>query len=197
MRLVRAYNKRVHIRKTETKKEIVGPSQGSNTEPLCNLSPWWSYSHRNRGGVALRYLEGVLTWREGGVGSKGSGRTTERPLKISTCGGVVWTRWSTPLPREDLHSQKSAAPTLDCVPTPWHQSSWTCRLVEDLGISSLLIPKPELTPRSISTPRSQPMSSYPLYSSLVLHHSQAPISVATKCLAQPWFPSIFRPWLRC
>ena len=30
MRLVWAYNKRVHIRKAETKKEMVGPSQGSN-----------------------------------------------------------------------------------------------------------------------------------------------------------------------
>ena len=49
----------------------------------------------------------------------------------------------------------------------------------------VLIPKHKLMPRSISMPRSQPMSSYPLYSSLVFCHSQAPISVATKCLAQP------------
>ena len=42
----------------------------------------------------------------------------------------------------------------------------------------LLIPKPKLTPRSIPTPRFQPMSSYPLYSSLMLHCSQAPISIA-------------------
>ena len=34
-------------------------------------------------------------------------------------------------------------------------------------------------------PRFQPMSSYLLYSSLVFHHSQAPISIAIKCLAQP------------
>ena len=34
MRLVWAYNKRVHIRKTETKKEIVGLSQGSNTNNI-------------------------------------------------------------------------------------------------------------------------------------------------------------------
>ena len=44
----------------------------------------------------------------------------------------------------------------------------------------LLIPKPELTPRSIPMPRFQPMSSYPLYSSLMFCCSQAPISVATK-----------------
>ena len=36
-------------------------------------------------------------------------------------------------------------------------------------------------PRSIPMPRSQPMSSYLLYSSLMFHHSQAPISIATKC----------------
>ena len=44
----------------------------------------------------------------------------------------------------------------------------------------LLIPKSELTPRFSSMPRSQPMSSYPLYSSLVFCHSQAPISVTAK-----------------
>ena len=53
-----------------------------------------------------------------------------------------------------------------------------------LKFSQLLIPKHELTPRSISTPRFQPMSSYPLYSSLMFRHSQAPISVAIKHLAQ-------------
>ena len=55
----------------------------------------------------------------------------------------------------------------------------------------LLIPKPKLMPRSISTPRSQPMLSYLLYSSLMFHCSQAPISIATKHLAQPQFPSSF------
>ena len=79
------------------------------TEPLRNPSPWRSYSHRSRGGVAPRYSEGVLTQREGGVGGKGSGRTMERPLKIGTCSGVVQTRWSTPLWREDLCSGKSGA----------------------------------------------------------------------------------------
>ena len=49
----------------------------------------------------------------------------------------------------------------------------------------LLIPKPKFMPRSISMPRSQPMSNYPLYLSLMFCHSQAPISAATKCLAQP------------
>ena len=44
----------------------------------------------------------------------------------------------------------------------------------------LLIPKSELMPRSPSAPRSQPMSSYPLYSSLLFCHSQAPISVTAK-----------------
>ena len=47
----------------------------------------------------------------------------------------------------------------------------------------LLTPKPKPTPRSIPTPRFQPMSSYPLYSSLMFCHSQVPISVATKHLA--------------
>ena len=51
----------------------------------------------------------------------------------------------------------------------------------------LLIPKSKLTPRSIPMPRSQPMSSYPLYSSLMPHHTQMPISIATKHLAQPWY----------
>ena len=65
-----------------------------------------------------------------------------------------------------------------------------------LGEGELLIPKPKLMPRSISTPRSQPMSSYLLYSSLVFHCSQVPISVTTKCLAQPRFLSILHSWLR-
>ena len=49
-----------------------------------------------------------------------------------------------------------------------------------IGHSPLLIPKYELMPRSISTPRSQPMSNYPPCSSLVsqpsphLCHNQAP-----------------------
>ena len=51
----------------------------------------------------------------------------------------------------------------------------------------LLIPKPEPAPRSLPMPRSQPMSSYLLYSSLVFHCSQAPISVAAKRLTQPLF----------
>ena len=38
----------------------------------------------------------------------------------------------------------------------------------------VLIPKSELTHRSPSAPRSQPMSSYPLYSSLMFCHSQVP-----------------------
>ena len=72
-RLVQAYNKRVHIRKTETKKEIVRPSQGSNTlfrdslshnriratpatsnikgqviKAICNIKgQWWSRSMGN------------------------------------------------------------------------------------------------------------------------------------------------------
>ena len=54
----------------------------------------------------------------------------------------------------------------------------------------LLIPKSKLTPRSLSAPRSQPISSYQLYSSLVFHCSQAPISVVAKRLTQPWFPSL-------
>ena len=54
----------------------------------------------------------------------------------------------------------------------------------------VLIPKSELMPRSLFTPRSQPMSSYLLYSSLVFHHSQAPISVSAKRLTQPRFPSL-------
>ena len=49
----------------------------------------------------------------------------------------------------------------------------------------LLIPKSKLTPRSISMPRSQPIPSYPLYSSLVFRCSQVPISIATKHPAQP------------
>ena len=51
----------------------------------------------------------------------------------------------------------------------------------------LLIPKPKPAPRSLPMPRSQPMSSYLLYSSLVFHCSQAPISVAAKRLTQPLF----------
>ena len=107
------------------------------TKPLCNLSPQRSYSHWSRGRVTPRHSEGVLTWREGGVSSKSSGRTVERPLEVSMCSRVVRTRWSTPLPREDLCSGKSGTLTLDRVPTPRHQSSWTCRLVEDPGVSSL------------------------------------------------------------
>ena len=57
----------------------------------------------------------------------------------------------------------------------------------------MLIPKSELTPRSPSVPRSQPMSSYLLYSSLMFHCSQAPISVTAKRLTQPQFPSFL--WL--
>ena len=49
-------------------------------------------------------------------------------------------------------------------------------------------------PRSISTPRSQPRPRYLLYSSLMFCHSQAPISITTKCPAQPQFPSIFWSW---
>ena len=37
-----------------------------------------------------------------------------------------------------------------------------------------------LIPKSKLTPRSQPMSSYPLYSSLMFHRSQAPISITAK-----------------
>ena len=48
-------------------------------------------------------------------------------------------------------------------------------------------------PRSTTTPRSQPMSSYPLYFSLVFHRSQVPISVATKRLAQPRSLPSLRP----
>ena len=47
---------------------------------------------------------------------------------------------------------------------------------------SLLIPKPKLMPRS------QPISSYPLYSSLMFHHSQVPcpamISIIPPCSAE-------------
>ena len=46
-----------------------------------------------------------------------------------------------------------------------------------------------LIPKSGLTPRSQPMSSYLLYSSLVFCHSQAPIFVTAKCLTQLRFPS--------
>ena len=78
----------------------------------------------------------------------------------------------------------------------------------------LLIPKSELTPRSPSVPRSQPMSSYPLYSSLMFYHSQAPHQLqflSLPCLAkmltistsQVIFPRavtrqlclIFQPWV--
>ena len=59
--------------------------------------------------------------------------------------------------------------------------------LEESGI--LLIPKSGLMPRSPSVPRSQPLSSYPLYSSLVFHCSQAPISITAKRLTQPRFPS--------
>ena len=59
--------------------------------------------------------------------------------------------------------------------------------LEESGI--LLIPKSGLTPRSPSVPRSQPLSSYLLYSSLVFHCSQVPISITAKRLAQPRFPS--------
>ena len=38
----------------------------------------------------------------------------------------------------------------------------------------------QTTPRSPSTPRSQALSSYLLYSSLVFHRSQAPISITAK-----------------
>ena len=60
----------------------------------------------------------------------------------------------------------------------------------------LLIPKPEPTPRSILTPRFPPMSNYPLYSSLVFHRSQAPISIAIKHHAQPRSPPTIRSWPR-
>ena len=53
----------------------------------------------------------------------------------------------------------------------------------------LSIPNSQPMPRSISTPRSQPTPWYPLYSSLMFHCSQAPISVATKHHAQPRLPS--------
>ena len=62
------------------------------------------------------------------------------------------------------------------------------RLDHSAGV--LLIPKSELMLRSPSAPRSQPISSYPLYSSLVFHCSQVPISVAAKHLTQPRFPSL-------
>ena len=104
---------------------------------LCNLSPWRSHSHWSRSGTTPRYLERVPTWREGGVGSKGSGITMERPLKVGTCCGVVQTRQSPLLLRENLCFRKFGAPTLNCVPTSWYQSSQTCRLVEDPWISSL------------------------------------------------------------
>ena len=50
---------------------------------------------------------------------------------------------------------------------------------------SLLRPKPKPTLRSKPTPRSQPMSSYPLYSGLVFCGSLVPISAAIKRRAQP------------
>ena len=69
---------------------------------------------------------------------------------------------------------------------PW--SGWVYGLVG--------IPKPELTPRSIPTPRFQPMSSYPLYSSLMFCCSQAPISIAIKRLAQPRSLPVIHSWPR-
>ena len=44
----------------------------------------------------------------------------------------------------------------------------------------MLLPRPRPTPRSISTPRSQPKPNYPLYSTLVFHHNQAPISITSQ-----------------
>ena len=69
--------------------------------------------------------------------------------------------------------------------TPNHWTLWPMENIElystfILVATWLLIPKPKLMLRSIPMPRSQPMSSYPLYSSLVFHLSQAPISITTK-----------------
>ena len=55
----------------------------------------------------------------------------------------------------------------------------------------VLMPRSRPMPRSTSMPRSQPMPRYPLYSSLVFHCSQVPISVTSKCPAQPQFLLIF------
>ena len=68
---------------------------------------------------------------------------------------------------------------------PSKEGELKCYKCGQKGVLELLIPKPKFTPRSISMPRSQPMSSYLLYSSLVFCCSQAPISIATKRLAQP------------
>ena len=74
-----------------------------------------------------------------------------------------------------------------------HRQSWCHHLVLSALSLHLLTPKTEPMPRSITTPRSQPMSSYPLYFSLVFRRSQAPISVATKRLAQPRSLPSLRP----
>ena len=79
--------------------------------------------------------------------------------------------------------------------------SWMLRLPSvslqmAVGMPLVLVPRSKLMPRSISMPRSQPMPSYPLYSSLMFCHSQVPISIVTKHLAQPWFSLILQSWPR-
>ena len=76
------------------------------------------------------------------------------------------------------HSTTSSQPT----PT-------TFKPLSSMATSEIVsIPNSQPTPRSISTPRSQPTPWYPLYSSLIFHHSQARISIATKHHAQPRLP---------
>ena len=61
----------------------------------------------------------------------------------------------------------------------------------------LSIPRSKPMPRSKSTPRSKPKPWYLLYSNLVFHHSQAPISFTAKRPCPVMIPSIFRPQLKC
>ena len=99
------------------------------------------------------------------------------PLWTPTCICAMWTYFLTIL---------YIFPILFFLKRLYH-SSYHWQSYDRLSPSSqhhvclqLLIPKSKLTPRSPSTPRSQPMSGYPLYSSLVFCHSQVPISVTAK-----------------
>ena len=57
----------------------------------------------------------------------------------------------------------------------------------------LSIPRPKSIPRSKSTPRSKSKPRYPLYSSLMFHCSQSPISITAKHPCQFMIPLIFHP----
>ena len=55
-----------------------------------------------------------------------------------------------------------------------------CPEALSMHLELLLIPRSKPTPRSTSMPRSKSKPRYPLYSSLMFHHYQAPISIAAK-----------------